>query len=152
MQMPIDQTSPRFLLPIPIHRLNRLPSNHNPSGFVSIGTPIAFDVRNNPFLSGVCPMIQLNSGNVLLKPSHRKQLMSSLRRAAKMGERLGKFVLNLTLHRSGKAVEVTASVNDSFGKFDLRARSTDWRTAIRNLIRMLATRLHEQLILRTVAA
>ena len=97
-------------------------------------------------------MIQLNSGNVLLKPSHRKQLMSSLRRAAKMGERLGKFVLNLTLHRSGRAFEVTASVNDAYGKFDLRTRSTDWRTAIRNLIRMLATRLHEQLILRAVAA
>jgi ribosome-associated translation inhibitor RaiA len=97
-------------------------------------------------------MIQLNSGNVLLKPSHRKHLMASLRRAAKMGERLGKFVLNLTLHRSGKAVEVTASVTDAFGKFELRTRSTDWRTAIRNLIRMLATRLHEQLILKTVAA
>jgi len=95
-------------------------------------------------------MIQLNSGNVLLKPSHRKQLMSSLRRAAKMGDRLGKFVLNLTLHRSGKAIEVTASVNDAYGSFDLRSRSSDWRTAIRNLIRMLATRLHEQLILRAV--
>lgn len=96
-------------------------------------------------------MIQLNSGNVLLKPSHRKQLMSSLRRAVKMGERLGKFVLNLTLHRSGRAFQINAAVNDSFGKFDLRARSTDLRTAVRNLIRMLATKLHEQLILRTIS-
>jgi hypothetical protein len=93
----------------------------------------------------------LNSGNVLLKPSHRKQLMSSLKRATKMGEKLGKFVLNLTLHRSGRAYEVSANVNDSFGKFDLRTRSTDWRTAVRNLIKQLATRLHGQLILRTVA-
>ncbi len=96
-------------------------------------------------------MIQLNSGNVLLKPSHRKQVMSSLRRAAKMGERLGQFTLNLTLHRSGRAVEVSASVKDSVGKFDLRSRSGDWRTAIRNLVRMIAVRLHEQLISRAMA-
>ncbi len=96
-------------------------------------------------------MIQLNSGNVLLKPSHRKQLMASLRRAAKMGERIGKFVLNLKLHRSGRAFEVSASVNDSFGKFDLRTRSTDWRTALRSLIKMLAARLHGQLVLKAVA-
>ncbi len=96
-------------------------------------------------------MIMLNSGNVLLKPSHRKQLMSSLRRAVKMGEKLGKFILNLTLHRSGKAIEVSASVRDSQGQFDLRARSSDWRTASRNLIKMLAARLHGQLLLRTVA-
>ena len=97
-------------------------------------------------------MIQLNSGNVLLKPSHRKQLMSSLRRAVRMGDRLGQFFLNLTLHRSGRAFEVSASVQDSAGKFELRSRSSDWRTAVRNLIRMLATRLHEQLIQRTAAA
>ena len=97
-------------------------------------------------------MIQLNSGNVLLKPSHRRQLMSWLRRATKMGERLGQFFLTLTLHRSGKSVEVTASVRDSAGKFELRSRSQDWHGAVRNIIRMLATRLHEQLIMRAVTA
>jgi len=97
-------------------------------------------------------MIQLNSGNVLLKPSHRRQLMTWLKRATKMGERIGQFILNLTLHRSGKSVEVTASVHDSVGKFDLRTRSHDWKTAARNLIRMLATRLHGQLILQSAAA
>jgi TPR repeat protein len=97
-------------------------------------------------------MIQLNSGNVLLKPSHKRQLMAWLKRAAKMGERLGQFVLNLTMHRSGKYVEVSASVNDSAGPFTLRARSHDWRTAARNLVRMLAMRLHEQLLMRAVAA
>ena len=97
-------------------------------------------------------MIQLNSGNVLLKPSHKRQLMTWLKRAAKMGERLGRFVLNLSLRRSGKAYEVTASVNDSVGNFSLRTRSQDWRTASRDLIRMLAARLHEQLIIRTAAS
>jgi hypothetical protein len=97
-------------------------------------------------------MIQLNSGNVLLKPSHKRQLMAWLKRATKMGERLGQFVLNLSLHRTGKSVEVIASVNDSAGKFTLRARSHDWKTAARNLVRMLAVRLHEQLITRAAAA
>jgi hypothetical protein len=97
-------------------------------------------------------MIQLNFGNVLLKPSHKRQLMTWLKRATKMGERLGQFVLHLSLHRSGKSFEVSASVNDSAGKFDLRAKSHDWRTAARNLIRMIAVRLHEQLITRAVAA
>ncbi len=97
-------------------------------------------------------MIQLNSGNVLLKPSQRRQIMAWLKRATKIGERLGDFVLNLSLKKCGKAYEVYASVNDSVGNFALRARSHDWRTAARNLVRMLATRLHDQLILRTVAA
>ena len=78
--------------------------------------------------------------------------MAWLKRATKMGERLGRFVLQLTLHRSGKSYEVSASVHDSAGKFDLRAKSHDWRTAARNLIRMIAVRLHEQLITRAVAA
>jgi hypothetical protein len=97
-------------------------------------------------------MIQLNSGNVLLKPSQRRQIMTSLKRATKMGERLGQFVLNLTLKKCGKAYEVCASVNDSVGRFALRARSHDWRTAARNMVRMLVTRLHDQLIMRSVAA
>jgi hypothetical protein len=97
-------------------------------------------------------MIQLNSGNVLLKPSHRRQLLAWLRRATKMGERLGQFFLNLTLHRTGKCYEVSASVNDSAGDFTLRSRSHDWRTAARNLVKMLVARLHDQLITRAVAA
>jgi hypothetical protein len=96
-------------------------------------------------------MIQLNSGNVLLKPSHKRQLMAWLRRAAKMGERLGQFALHLSLRRNGKAYEVMASVKDSAGKFEVRTRSHDWHTAARNLVRMLSARLHEQLIMRAMA-
>lgn len=97
-------------------------------------------------------MIQLNSGNVLLKPSHRRQLMTWLKRAAKMGQKLGHFILNMTLHRSGKSVEITASVHDSVGTFDLRARNHDWKTAARNLIRLIAARLHGQLIMQAATA
>ncbi len=96
-------------------------------------------------------MIQLNSGNVLLKPSQRRQLMTWLKRATKMGERLGQFILHLTLHRSGKSVEVTASVRDSAGGFDIRTRNHDWKTAARNLIRMVAAKLHSQLIVQAAA-
>jgi hypothetical protein len=96
-------------------------------------------------------MIQLNSVNVLLKPSHKRQLMAWLRRAARLGQRLGQFFLNLTLRRSGRCYEISASVHDSAGEFELRSRNHDWQTAARNLVRMLCTRLHDQLILRTMA-
>jgi hypothetical protein len=93
-------------------------------------------------------MIQLNAGNVLLKPSHRKQLMAWLRRAAKLGERLGQFVLNLSMNRSGKHFDIRASVQDSAGNFSCHARNHDWRTAVREIVRMLVLRLHGQLTLR----
>ena len=34
-------------------------------------------------------MMTLDSGNILLKPSHRRQLFSSLRRATHLGDRIG---------------------------------------------------------------
>ncbi len=97
-------------------------------------------------------MIQVNAGNVLLKPSHRKQLLAWLRRATKLGQRLGQFVLNLSLHRSGKHFDVRATVQDSVGNFECHSRNQDWRTALREIVRMLVVRLHGQLALRGVAA
>jgi hypothetical protein len=97
-------------------------------------------------------MIQLDAGNVLLKPSHRKQLMAGLRRAMKLGQRLGHFVLNLSLHRSGKHFDVRASVSDNAGSFECHARNQDWRTAVREIVRMLVVRLHSQLTLKAAAA
>ena len=70
-------------------------------------------------------MLRLIEGNVLLKPSHRKQLMSWLRRILRMGERLGDFVLTITLHRTGKSYEMKASVHDAAGDFDCRCRQSD---------------------------
>src|SRR5947209_10534956 len=86
---------------------------------------------------GVCPMIKLDAGNVLLKPSHRRQLMSSLRRALRIGSRIGQFALNISLQRTGKQCEVRAEVHDSAGNFVCRSRQQDWRKAIRDLIKML---------------
>jgi hypothetical protein len=46
-------------------------------------------------------MVTLNAGNVLLKPSHRKQLMSWLRRTLRLGQRVADFALNITMQRTG---------------------------------------------------
>lgn len=91
-------------------------------------------------------MIKLDSGNVLLKPSHRKQLMSWLRRALRLGQRLGAFVLKITMRRNGRMYEVRAAVQGAAGSFDCRARCHDWRTAFRDLARKLAVRLRAQRI------
>ena len=104
-----------------------------------------------PFEREFCPMIKLDSGNVLLKPSHRRQLMSWLKRAMRLGSRIGNFALTITMHRTGRQCEVRATVHDSAGDFACRSRQHDWRDAMRELIRMLCNRLHEQL-LRAVAA
>ena len=89
-------------------------------------------------------MIKLESGNVLLKPSHRRQLMAWLRRALRMGSRLGEFVLVITMHRSGRQCEVRAQVHDAAGDFVCRSRQREWRDAMRELVRALVIRLHEQ--------
>jgi len=89
-------------------------------------------------------MIQLDAGNVLLKPSQRKQLLSWLRRSLRLGQRLGDFVLKISLHRVGKAYEVVANVHDRAGDFGCRARQSQMRYALRDLVRMLSQRLQLQ--------
>jgi hypothetical protein len=97
-------------------------------------------------------MIKLQVGNVLLKPSHRKQLMSWLRRALRIGSRLGEFMLVITMHRSGRQCEVRATVHDTAGDFVCRSRQHDWRDAMRDLIRSLVNQLHAQQIHRAAIA
>ena len=97
-------------------------------------------------------MIKLDAGNVLLKPSHRRQMMAALRRALRMGERLGDFVLTLTLRREGRQYEMRAEVSDSFGSFTCRARSNDWQSAMRDLIHAITARLHDQCLGRRLVA
>ncbi len=89
-------------------------------------------------------MMKLDSGNVLLKPSHRKQVMTGLKRALKLGQRIGQFAMTITMHRIGRAVEVHVRVQDSAGSFSYRARKGDWRTALRETARGLYSRLHQQ--------
>ena len=89
-------------------------------------------------------MIKLDAGNVLLKPSQRKQLMSWLRRCLRIGSRLKDFVLEIRMYRVGKHVEVRASAHDHQGDITCRSRQTDWRNALRELVRQLAPKLHGQ--------
>jgi hypothetical protein len=96
-------------------------------------------------------MIQLNAGNVLLKPSQRRQILACLRRATKFGQRMGNFVLNLTLQRTGRTYELRAQVRDRSGTFTCRARRNDWRDALREMTRTLLARLHGQWVTRSVA-
>jgi hypothetical protein len=96
-------------------------------------------------------MIKLDLGNVLLKPSHRRQLMSSLRRALRLGERLGNFVLTLNIKRTGRFYEAQAAVEDRAGAFACRSRKHDWKDAFRDLVKMLVLRLHDQRLGRVVA-
>lgn len=97
-------------------------------------------------------MIELDLGNVLLKPTHRRQLMSGLRRSLRLGERLGDFALSISLRRTGHIYEVQAAVRDAAGDFDCRCRQSDWRAAIRDLIKTVTLRLHDQCLKRAIAA
>jgi len=89
-------------------------------------------------------MVKLNSGNVLLKPSNRRQLMSCLKRAQRMGSQLGDFLLTITFQRTGRLTEVRADVHDSAGDFVCRARRHDWKDALREIVHMLSSRLNAQ--------
>ena len=88
--------------------------------------------------------IRLDAGNVLLKPSHRRQLMTWLKRAIRLGAKLGDLVVTLTLQRIGKLYEVRATVHDSAGDFDCRRRDRDWRDAMRDVVMTLTAKLHTQ--------
>jgi len=89
-------------------------------------------------------MFTLNSGNVLLKPSHRRQVTSWLRRAFRLGQRLGKFALTISMQRVGKFYEVRATVQDAAGTLNCRCRRHDWRDAMRELVQQLTRWLHGQ--------
>ena len=70
-------------------------------------------------------MIKLEPGNVLLKPSSRRQFMGWLRRAARLGQRLGNFNLKITLSRVGNQLQAVAAVRDKAGDFTCRTRQRD---------------------------
>jgi hypothetical protein len=89
-------------------------------------------------------MVKLNAGNVLLKPSHRRQLMSWLKRAQRIGGQVGDFFLTISLQRTGRLTEVRADVHDAAGDFTCRVRRTEWRDALRELVHMLSSRLNAQ--------
>ena len=96
-------------------------------------------------------MIELDMGNVLLKPSQRRQMMARLRRCLKLGTRLGGFLLRITIWRTGRQLELRAAVSDRAGSFGCRVRRADWGEALHDLIHTLASRLHHQCLRRQLA-
>ena len=90
-------------------------------------------------------MVKLEPGNCLLKPSQRRQLLSWLKRAVALGERVGNFLLTITVRRvNGGRYEMHADVHDAAGDFRLRSRGQTWRDVCRAMVRMLKVRLHAQ--------
>ena len=96
-------------------------------------------------------MLQLDSGNVLLKPSHKRQLMSWLRRALRLGQKLGDLMISITMHRVGRHYEVKAKVRDSAGDFKCRSRCQELQQALREIAMTLGNRLHDQRLGRSLA-
>ena len=93
-------------------------------------------------------MFKLSAGNVLLKPSHRRQLMNGLKRALRLSERLGDLMISISMRRTGRLVEMKADVSGRRGVVGFRARQRDWRDAARELARIVTTHLHDQMLHR----
>ena len=89
-------------------------------------------------------MIKLQPGNCSLKPSQRRQLLAWLKRSVHLGERVGDFILTITMRRVGRMYEMVASVHDAAGDFNYRTRGRTWRDVCRDLVRTLSSRIHGQ--------
>jgi hypothetical protein len=89
-------------------------------------------------------MVKLNAGNVLLKPSHRRQMMTWLKRTQKLGGQIGDFFLTINLYRTGRLTEVRAEVRDAAGNFSFKVRRPEWRDALQEIARMLVVQLNAQ--------
>lgn len=89
-------------------------------------------------------MFKLDEGNVLLKPSHRRQLMNWLRRTLRYVHRLGEPTVTMSMRRIGRLIEIKTDVATARGGAVFRVRQHDWRHAAREMIRMITTFLHDQ--------
>jgi len=96
-------------------------------------------------------MIKLEPGNVLLKPSSRRQFMGWLKRVARLGQRLGNFDLKITLSRVGNQLQAVAACRDRAGQFTCRTRQRDIHYVMRELIRRIMAQLHLQSLQPTTA-
>lgn len=95
-------------------------------------------------------MIKLDPGNVLLKRSHRRQVMTWLRRAVRLGQRVGGFVLTISMQRIGRSYEIRAMAQDSVGTLKCRSRRHDWRDAVRDMVREVERWVHGQQLERAL--
>ncbi|MBV8781913.1 MAG: hypothetical protein JO353_10995 [Phycisphaerae bacterium] len=96
-------------------------------------------------------MVKYDSGNVLLKPCHRRQMANDLKRVTHLGDRIGDFGMTIAMRQIGRSCEMTATVHDSVGDFTCRSRQQNWRFALRDLIRTLCCQLRAHRSLRALA-
>ena len=89
-------------------------------------------------------MVKLHAGNCQLKPSQKRQLLSWLKRAVHLGERVGNFILTINVRQVSRGYEMRAAVKDAAGDFDCRSRGHTWRDVCRAIARMLAVQLRQQ--------
>jgi hypothetical protein len=87
-------------------------------------------------------MIKLQPGNCTLTGSQRRQLLSWLKRTAHLGQRVGNFLLTITVRRVGRAYEMVASGHDAAGGFSCRTRGRTWRDVCREIVRSLSATMH----------
>jgi hypothetical protein len=87
-------------------------------------------------------MVKLEAANCPLKPSQKRQLASWLKRAVHLGERVGDFILKITVQRVRGCWRLIATVHDRAGDFVCRTRGSTWRDACRELCRAVANQLH----------
>jgi hypothetical protein len=94
-------------------------------------------------------MVKLEAGNCRINGSQRRQLNAWLKRAVHLGERVGDFVLRISIRRIGRAYELVASVHDATGDFGCRSRGQTWRDVCREIARIISVRLrgHRQIAL-----
>lgn len=97
-------------------------------------------------------MIELESNNVLLKGSARKQLLGWLRRSLKLAERVGDYAVKITLERVGGVYQAKAHVEGANGPMECQTHGHDLRETCRDLVRVLSMALHDQRLKQTMAA
>ncbi len=128
------------------------PAIPSPSSPARILLSHIYERETTAFFQKGCTMLKLDSGNVLLKPSHRRQLMSWLKRAIRFGQAHRKSRhFNHHAPWSQRVIEVRADVADQMGTVAFRSRQNDWKHAARELVRMITSYLHDRMVHRLPA-
>jgi ribosome-associated translation inhibitor RaiA len=87
-------------------------------------------------------MVELTSGNVLLKPAQKKRVLTHLKRCGQLADLIGDCRVKVELTRSGRYVEARGGIAWHGVQTTLRSRDTDWRTAVDRLIHAMHQTLH----------
>jgi len=105
------------------------------------GTLVAVVAFGNNFklrlLTGVCPIVKLEAGNVLFKAitTAKQPHWQWLRRAIRIGSRLGEFNLHhITMKAPRSSMRgASAAFTTQPGDFICRSRRHEWRDAMREI-------------------